>query len=300
MLAQTNDDFMLPFQLEISALRGRLVRLNATVGTILAQHDYPDTVSRQLAELLVLAATLAGALKYEGRFSLQMRGDGPVSLMVADCTHDGQLRGYARFDAASINGAHSMRDLLGQGHVALNVMSEGGGEGYQGVVELAGDSLTDAMLGYFRRSEQIQTALTIEVEPDDAHGAWRAGGLMLQRLPDEVARQGSDTVDDWRRSMLLMGTLTSAELLDTGLPPNDLLFRLFHEEGVRVFPSMSLDFGCPCSAERVEAMLKQFPLNELQDMQRDDGKVEVTCQFCSRQYVYDEMQLRDLKGEPSH
>jgi molecular chaperone Hsp33 len=300
------DDLLRPFQLERSALRGRLVRLGATVDRVLTQHEYPEPISRQLGELLVLAATLAGALKFQGTFSLQIKSDGPVSLMLADCTNDGELRGYAQFNEAKLALAASddVPGLFGHGHLALTVEQSAGGESYQGIVELAGEALTDCMHAYFRQSEQVQTGLRIAVDRVDELGGerWRAGGIMLQRLPGESlpGHDYSPTDEDWRRTMLLLSTATPAELVDPHLPLENLLLRLFHEEGVRVFQPLHLSFGCRCTRERVEALLRMFPEDELEDMKLDDGDLEVTCQFCNQNFRFDEAELAQLRDAKLH
>lgn len=300
------DDLLRPFQLERSALRGRLVRLGSTVDTVLTQHEYPEPISRQLGELLVLAATLAGALKFQGTFSLQIKSDGPISLMLADCTNDGELRGYAQFNEVKLALAvgDDVPSLFGQGHLALTVEQGAGGESYQGIVELAGETLTDCMHAYFRQSEQVQTGLRIAVDRVDEAGGerWRAGGIMLQRLPGESlpGHDYSPTDEDWRRTMLLLSTATPAELVDPHLPLENLLLRLFHEEGVRVFRPLHLSFGCRCTRERVEVLLRMFPENELEDMKLEDGDLEVTCQFCNQSFRFDEAELAQLRSAKLH
>jgi molecular chaperone Hsp33 len=300
------DDLLRPFQLERSALRGRLVRLGSTVDTVLTQHEYPEPISRQLGELLVLAATLAGALKFQGTFSLQIKSDGPISLMLADCTNDGELRGYAQFNEVklALAAGEDVPSLFGQGHLALTVEQGTGGESYQGIVDLAGETLTDCMHAYFRKSEQVQTGLRIAVDRVDEAGGerWRAGGIMLQRLPGESlpGHDYSPTDEDWRRTMLLLSTATPAELVDPHLPLENLLLRLFHEEGVRVFRPLHLSFGCRCTRERVEALLRMFPENELEDMKLEDGDLEVTCQFCNQSFRFDEAELAQLRRAKLH
>jgi molecular chaperone Hsp33 len=302
----TGDNLLRPFQLERSALRGRLVRLGSTVDRVLTQHEYPEPISRQLGELLVLAATLAGALKFQGTFSLQIKSDGPISLMLADCTNDGELRGYAQFDEVKLALAASgdVPGLFGHGHLALTVEQSAGGDSYQGIVELAGEDLTDCMHAYFRQSEQVQTGLRIAVDRVDELGGerWRAGGIMLQRLPGESlpGHDYSPTDEDWRRTMLLLSTATPAELVDPHLPLENLLLRLFHEEGVRVFRPLHLSFGCRCTRERVEALLRMFPEDELEDMKLEDGDLEVTCQFCNQSFHFDEAELAQLRDAKLH
>jgi molecular chaperone Hsp33 len=253
----------------------------------------------------VLAATLAGGLKFRGTFSLQVRSAGPVSLMIADCTSDGAMRGYARFDAAGVAAAPSagVPDLLGEGHLALTVDQSEAGQTYQGIVALTGATLTECMQTYFRQSEQVRTGLEIAVDrvEDRDQWHWRAGGIMVQRLAEQVAEgRAEEMEEDWRRTMLLLGTATEAELVDPHLAPERLLLRLFHEEGVRVFRPLDLSFGCRCSRARVEAMLRRFPPDELEDMTEPDGHLVVTCEFCSATYRFDAPELARLHAGRRH
>jgi molecular chaperone Hsp33 len=299
------DNLLRPFQLERSTLRGRVVRLGDLVDRVLTRHDYPEPVGRLLGELFVLAATLAGGLKFNGTFSLQIRSDGPVSLMLADCTNDGAMRGYARFDDARVAEAFGtdVESLLGNGRLAFTVDQNQLGQAYQGIVELSGATLTECMQTYFRQSEQLKTGLKIAVDRIDGseRARWRAGGIMIQRLADEARDRSSEeqALEDWRRTMLLLGTATEAELVDPHLPPERLLLHLFHEEGVRVFRPLGLRFGCRCSRERVEAMLRRFPEHDLDDMKDDQGDVVVTCQFCNIDFRFDDAQLARLHS-PVH
>jgi molecular chaperone Hsp33 len=294
------DNLLRPFQLERSTLRGRVVRLGDLVDQVLTRHDYPEPVGRLLGELFVLAATLAGGLKFDGTFSLQIQSDGPVSLMLADCTNDGAMRGYARYDEARVAEASGtdVETLLGSGRLAFTVDQNQLGQAYQGIVEVSGPTLTDCMQTYFRQSEQLKTGLKIAVDRiADRDGArWRAGGIMIQRLAEETRDASSEeqALEDWRRTMLLLGTATGAELVDPHLPPERLLLHLFHEEGVRVFRPLGLRFGCRCSRERVETMLRRFPEHELDDMKDNQGDVVVTCQFCNVDFRFDDAQLARL------
>jgi molecular chaperone Hsp33 len=294
------DNLLRPFQLERSTLRGRVVRLGDLVDQVLTRHDYPEPVGRLLGELFVLAATLAGGLKFDGTFSLQIQSDGPVSLMLADCTNDGAMRGYARYDEARVAEASGtdVETLLGSGRLAFTVDQNQLGQAYQGIVEVSGPTLTDCMQTYFRQSEQLKTGLKIAVDRiADRDGArWRAGGIMIQRLAEETRDASSEeqALEDWRRTMLLLGTATGAELVDPHLPPERLLLHLFHEEGVRVFRPLGLRFGCRCSRERVETMLRRFPEHDLDDMKDNQGDVVVTCQFCNVDFRFDDAQLARL------
>jgi molecular chaperone Hsp33 len=283
------NDRLLPFQLERSGLRGRLVRLGPVVDTILARHDYPDHVAHLVGEFVVLGATLAGGLKFDGSFSLQARGDGPVPLLVADVTNAGDIRAYAETRETAARASARLDELLGKGYLAITVdQSAVGGETYQGIVELEGESLADCMLAYFRRSEQVPTGMRVAVERGER--GWRGGALVIQKLP-EANPHGADAQDaaeDWQRTMLLLATLTSAELADPQLSDERLLYRLFHEEGVRVFEPQDLAVGCRCSRERIDRMLETFSAADLDEMADDEsGVIGVTCHFCNKTFNVD-------------
>lgn len=298
------DDLVLPFQIESSHLRGRLVRLGPELDSILARHAYPEPVARFLAETLALAVLLANMLKYDGIFTLQTKGDGPIGLMVADVTSVGDLRAYAQFDADALAKAGDDVDiapapaLLGRGHIAFTVDQGANTDRYQGIVELYGRTLADCVQHYFRQSEQIDTGITVAVDRDPETGRWRAGGIMVQRLPEEGGTPVPATTeeDDWRRAMVMLASATGDELLSTALSPTDLLYRLYHEDGVRVWPSKALRFGCRCSRERVVGMLARLPREEVAELTLDDGRVEVVCQFCSTAYHFDDAQLDAVYG----
>lgn len=298
-----DDDIIQTFQIESSNLRGRIVRLGATLDEILTRHAYPEPVAHLLGETIALATALAGMLKYEGIFTLQTKGDGPVRLMVADVTSTGDIRGYAQFDADRLPGAGTggtgdagtVPTLLGEGYLAFTVDQGENTERYQGIVELTGTELTDSIQHYFRQSEQLVTGLQVAVRRDA--GGWRGGALLLQRMPQEGGGPvvpSSDTEDDWRRAMVLMSTLTPGELSDADLPANGLLYRLFHEEGVRVWPPAPVRAGCRCSRERVATVLRSLPREELDELKVED-EVRVTCEFCSTTYGFGDADLDGLK-----
>ncbi|NYZ16027.1 Hsp33 family molecular chaperone [Azospirillum sp. RWY-5-1] len=297
------DDLVQPFQIEASRLRGRMVRLGPELDDILNRHAYPEPVARFLAETLALAVLLSSMLKYEGVFTLQTKGDGPISLMVADVTSVGDLRAYAQFDEEALRKAGDDVDiapapaLLGKGYIAFTVDQGADTDRYQGIVELSGKTLADCVQHYFRQSEQIDTGVTVGVGRDEA-GGWRAGAIMMQRLPPDqgpAAVLASDTEDDWRRAMVMLTSVTTEELLNPELGASTLLYRLFHEDGVRVWPPQALRFGCRCSRERVETMLASLPREEVQDL-KVDGVVEVVCQFCSTAYRFDDAELERVYG----
>jgi molecular chaperone Hsp33 len=229
---------------------------------------------------------------------LQTKGDGPIRLIVADVATDGAVRGYAQYDQKKLDAAtaatagaalaHSVPRLLGGGYIAFTVDQGEDTDRYQGIVELAGATLADCAQHYFRQSEQIQAGIKLAVDQTGPGRAWRAGGLMLQRVPPEGGYSviADDVEDAWRRAMVLMSSATSNELVDPGLAPHRLLFRLFHEDGVRVFDTHPLEARCRCSRERIETILRAFPADELGDMQKD-RVTTVTCEFCSRRYTFD-------------
>lgn len=302
------DDIILPFQIDPYGLRGRLIRLGSVVDGILARHDYPEAVAAMLGETMALAACLAGALKYDGIFTLQTKGDGPIGMLMADVTSAGEMRAYARYDAerlAAVDPAavagRSVPRLLGGGYIAFTVDQGGNTERYQGIVELEGRTLSECTHSYFRNSEQLEAGVKLaagRVDTPDGP-AWRAGALMIQRLPyqrDLPGRPSEDEYDEtWRTAITLMSSGTAAELLSAGLAPDRLLFRLFHSEGVRAYQAQPVLDACRCSSERVERVLRSLSGGELAELKQDDGDVVVTCEFCKREWRYDDAALAALR-----
>lgn len=295
------DDLILPFQAEQADVLGRLVKLGPVVDTILSRHDYPEPVSKLLGEAVALTALLGASLKFEGKFILQASTDGPVDLLVADYQVPGRLRGYARFSPERVDelgsGYDVLSELLGQGHFAMTIDRGAEMERYQGVVPLEGESLTEAADTYFRQSEQLPTFIRLAVAKHYRAGqagerpwTWRAGGLLVQKLSREGGHGGAgDTAfdeEDWIRARSLAETVEDHELLDPLLPPDRLLYRLFHEEQVRAYPALSLETYCSCSRERVEELLRRFTNEDLKDMVVD-GEVWVNCEFCNSRYHFD-------------
>jgi len=290
------DDLVQPFEIEPFRLRGRLVRLGPMLDTIVKRHDYPAPVAALLGEAIALAVALASALKYEGVFTLQTKGDGAIRLLVADVTSAGAVRGYAQYDAAklaeatALPGTGSVPRLMGAGYLAFTVDQGEDTERYQGIVALEGATLADCIHHYFRQSEQIATGIKVAVAQDEA-GIWRGGCLMVQRLPTDersaIVATREEIEDGFRRALILMGSSTSAELTDPKLAPEALLYRLFHEDGVRVFRVHGVRAECRCSRERIERVLRSLPSSERQDLGEADGSVTVTCQFCNEAYRFE-------------
>jgi molecular chaperone Hsp33 len=277
-------------------LRGRLVRLGPTLDSIVKRHDYPPAVGTVLGEAIALAVALSSTLKYDGVFTLQTKGDGPIRLLVADVTTGGAVRGYAQYDPAKLaevaasGGAASVPRLLGAGYLAFTVDQGEDTERYQGIVALEGATLAECVHHYFRQSEQIAAGIKVAVDRD-AEGAWRGGCLLIQKLPDgersEFLGTREELEDGWRRALILMGSATSQELTDPELAPEDLLFRLFHEDGVRVFRTHAVRAECRCSRERIDRVLRSLPFEERQDLGEADGSMTVTCQFCNASYRFE-------------
>jgi molecular chaperone Hsp33 len=304
------DDLVQPFQIDPFGLRGRLVRLGPLLDEILTRHAYPEPVAVILGEAIALAAALAGALKYEGVFTLQTKSDGPIRLLVADVCSDGAVRGYAQYDEAKLEkalaavpgGAAGIGDsvprLLGAGYLAFTVDQGDHTERYQGIVELQGATLADCAHHYFRQSEQVEAGLKVAIarRPDErGRMRWRAGSMMIQRLPVEGDAGRREAAEDgWRRAVILMSSSTSDELVDPQLPPEALLFRLFHEDGVRAYRRHDLVGRCRCSRERVERVLRMLPADELATMKTEDGDTVVTCEFCNAGYRFDDREIEAL------
>ncbi|GAB4355063.1 MAG: Hsp33 family molecular chaperone [Kiloniellaceae bacterium] len=287
-------DQVQPFLIESSGIRGRLLRLEGVCDRILARHAYPEPVARLLAEMLALCGALASLIKYEGVFTLQASGDGPLRMMVVDVTSDGEMRGYAGFDQARVDaliaetgGKPTVPQLCGTGYLAFTVDQGSYSERYQGIVALTGATLAECLQHYFMQSEQLQSGIVLAAGRRGSH--WVSAALVLQRLPEEAVHAIEDE-DDWRRAMVLQASCSEDELLDDRLSFHDLLYRLFHEEGVRVFDARPLTDGCRCSREKLERVLRTMPRGEIEDL-KVDGAVEVTCEFCTTRYRFDDGDL---------
>ncbi len=305
-MALVTDNFSLPFEIDRTGLRGRVVRLGDQVDNILQRHSYPPAIAALLGEALALAACLASTVKFEeGIFTLQARGGGgPVRFLVADITSEGALRGYVGFDPDGLDGLNggpvSAARLFGGGHLAFTVDQGGDFERYQGIVELAGESLADSVHHYFRQSEQIATGLKLACAPGP-DGQWRAGALLVQKLPDETIRRAApedvaelvEADEGFRRALVLLGSATPEEMTDPDLPAEQLLVRLFHEDGVRIYDKSALVDRCRCQLDRVEDVLRQFGRERVEEF-KVDGVVTVTCEFCASARVFDEAALSEL------
>jgi molecular chaperone Hsp33 len=315
------DDTILPFEVAALDLRGRVVRLGPALDDILSRHAYPAPISKLLGEAIVLTVLLGSSLKFDGRFILQTKTDGPVRMIVVDYRSPGQIRACAQFDPAVLDsvppspasdggkgGGLPAGDLLGRGHLAMTIDQGPDMNRYQGLVALTGGGLEEAAHEYFLRSEQIPTKVRLAVAEELRAGGdgpqhrWRAGGMLLQFLPKKVERmRGPDLdpgdapqgtaahvvpVDDaWIEGQSLIATVEDIELIDPDLSSERLLYRLFHEHGVRVFKPSRVEAKCSCSRDSVTNMLKSFSKDE-RDHMIQDGVISVTCEFCSTKYVF--------------
>jgi molecular chaperone Hsp33 len=320
---ESGDDVVVPFTLETLDCRGRSARLGDALDQILTRHNYPAPVARLLGEAVVLSSLIGSSLKFEGKFILQTQTDGPVNLIVVDLDAPDGLRGYARFDADAVaraieRGEIAPGQLLGSGHLAMTVDQGEHMERYQGIVALEGGSLEDVAHTYFQQSEQVPTLVRLAVAQLTRKGErrphWRAGGMLVQYLPPhgertmpdlpgdgdfenpETTDQSFAESDKWTTARAHLATISDEELADPGVSPERLLFRLFHETGVRVFDAMPLEERCSCSAERIEAMLREnFTPEERADM-AVDGEIEVVCEFCSADSHFRPEEFEDHAG----
>jgi molecular chaperone Hsp33 len=284
------DDLVTAFQIEGQPVRGRLVRLGPAVDDILTRHDYPEAAANLLGEACALAALVGASLKFEGRLILQAQGDGPVAYVVADYDTTGALRGYCRYDAdrvAEASGGFARpgaKTLLGDGVFIMTIDQGADTERYQGVTPIEGETLALSAEHYFAQSEQTPTKVRLAVGQVQTTGApvWRAGGLILQNIAGDEAR--GPTEDAWETAQAYIATLGEDELVDPTITPEQLLYRLFHETGVRMFEPRPLRAFCRCSQDRIEGVLKSFPATERAEMIEADGLIRVTCEYCSRTY----------------
>ncbi len=305
------EDAVLPFDIKPLGVRGRVVRLGAILDDILNRHDYPMAASAVLAEAVALVAMFGAVLKFDGKFILQTSTDGPVSMLVADFVSPDQVRGYARVDTDALarlqaTGAVTAQTVIGNGHLAMTVDQGEDMERYQGIVGLDNATLVDAAHDYFRQSEQIPTLLRLASGPLVGRAGqadkWRAGAIMIQHLPEDGGispiqvysgddPSGNDEPeveedDNWRKAKLLLETVEDHELIDPLLSSERVLYRLFHEDGVTVYPELKLKRYCSCSADRLKGILANMPNDDKAHM-AEDGKIDVKCEFCSASYRFD-------------
>ncbi len=308
------DDTVLPFQLDRSDIRGRVARLDGVLDRVLEQHDYPPLIEALVAEMALLTALIGQTIKLRWKLSLQVRGDGPARLIATDYygpTEDGapaRIRAYASYDAARLDPEADPFSQIGSGYFAILIDQGEGTEPYQGITPIAGSSLSACAETYFAQSEQIPTRFELSFGKSMLSGGrngWRAGGVMLQHMPKAsplLAGDGAsgeqgllsafDVLDEeegenWRRANILLDTVDEFELIGPVIQPTELLVRLFHEEGARVFDPQAVSFGCSCSSDRVRQSLSIYSAKDIAHMTTAEGIVTADCQFCGAHYEFD-------------
>ena len=288
------DNAIVRFQVGESAVRGRVIRLGRTIDEILTRHQFPDALSELLGEAACVVSMMGVALKFNGKLIFQAQGDGPVSMLVADYAASGGLRA-----TASVKGEINDRGakaLLGKGHIAMTIDQGPDMERYQGVTPIEGDSLAEAAVAYFDQSEQIPTVVKLAVGKIARPGEperWRAGGIMAQFIPSEggTRERGEDVLmseqdrEDWERAAAFIETTQDDELLDPEISIDQLLYRLFHEDGVRVYEPHPVEAVCSCNSDKIAAVLKSYGEEELADMV-EGGVICVTCEFCRKNFYF--------------
>jgi molecular chaperone Hsp33 len=309
------DDAVRPFQVDALDVRGRAVQMGPALDALLGRHDYPPAVSKLVAEAAVLTSLLGASLKFEGKFILQTQTDGPVSMLVVDFRTPGDLRAYAGFDAEAVARAEAAGpvttgQLLGRGTLAMTIDQGADMTRYQGIVALEGQSLEEVAHAYFRQSEQIPTKVRLAAAEllvrrhGETERHWRAGGILAQFMPavaervpridlpggdaPEGAEAGLDDAaedESWREAQLLVETVEDHELLDSDVPVERLLFRLFHERGVRVYDPTPLREECSCNRGRIEKVLRSFSAEAIEES-IEDGRITVKCEFCGTSYEF--------------
>lgn len=311
----TPDDAILPFSLARSNMRGRMVRLDRTLQTILDQHRYPDPIAALVAEAALLTALIGQTMKLRWRFSLQVRGEGAVRLIATDyfapkkAGEPAGIRAYASFDRGDVASSRlTPFQMIGKGVMGITIDQGAGMTPYQGITPLTGNTLAEGAETYFAQSEQLATRfkmLSAEAQEPGEAPQWRASGIMIQQMPEsggvtpdapsgeeglmsaaDVAEMGG-RAEDWSRVMMLLDTVDAHELIGPLVTPETLLYRLFHEEVPSVYEVQTVEFGCTCSAEKVENAMYQYSAKDLTHMTNEDGMLTADCQFCSAHYEFD-------------
>ncbi len=300
-----NFDNCTPFHIHAGAFAGRFVRLDEVLQNVLGRHNYPENVSAALAETTALAVLLANALKYKGLFTLQIQGNGPVSVLVADVTSEGKVRACAKFDEEKLKSAKTLRKtdevieevphLVGGGYMAFTIDQGAETELYQGVVDLQGKTLTELALRYFKQSEQIDTVLKLFVKrPEGESKSWQSAGIILQKTPvkggKNLAIDEDALAEAWNEAGIFMNSLSADEVFNADLSATDILQRLFHADNLVVAKAKAYEFGCRCSRDKLFSTLSGFGKQEIEEM-AEEGKITATCSFCSEKYVFDKNDL---------
>lgn len=301
-----HDDLAAAFQIDGWPVRGRLVRMGDAINTVLSSHNYPLPVARLLGEACALAALVGSSLKFEGRLLVQAQGNGPVRYVLADYGTDGSLRGFCRYDEGELAAACETKDnpgaedLLGKGVFIMTLDRGPDFERTQGLTPIEGDSLSSCAEHYFVQSEQVPTKVNLALGQitTDTGTQYRAGGALIQVIAADDARGSTEEV--WERSRALFATLTDDELVDPTITPETLLFRLFHEDGVRLEGATPIKAQCRCSRDRIVTVLQSFPEEDREEMIEDDGKIHANCEYCSTDYLIDPSEVVVPAAEARH
>ena len=300
----SDDDAVTVFQLDGRPVRGRMARMGLSADVILGAHDYPVSVARLVGEAVLLAVLIGDSLKFEGKLIIQasgagsqgqnVQGSGAVAFVVADYVPGEGVRAYAKYDAERVKTLESVQGgsvgvdmLLGGGHFVMTIDQGDGTDRYQGVTEIVGDSLAQSAEHYFAQSEQVPTRVKLSVGQlvgDEGSQRWRAGGALIQRIAGDDAR--GDAHEDFEHAQALFETIAPDELIDPVVTGSRLLYRLFHEDGVRVEASRAVMRRCTCEETRLKELLARFPTEDRQHMSRDDGTVAMTCEYCNREWSF--------------
>jgi molecular chaperone Hsp33 len=270
----TPHDSLSRFLFEHLPLRGEIVRLDAVWQHVLDRHDYPPVLRDMMGELCAAAVLLAATLKLDGSMILQVHGKGAVKLLVVECSGDLELRATAKWEGEITHG--TLPELVGDGRFVITLDPKDGGQAYQGIVPLEGDSIADILQGYMTRSEQLETRLWLAADGNSA------GGMLLQKLPEQGEIEDEDV---WDRATKLADTLKPQELLN--LPADELVHRLYHEEDIRMFEAQPVVFRCTCSRDSVANMLRMIGRQEVDEILTEREEIEVHCEFCNERYVFD-------------
>jgi molecular chaperone Hsp33 len=281
------DDQVVPFHLEGQPVRGRVVRLGPMLDDLVSAHELPDPVARLLGEAVITAVIAGSSLKFDGRIIVQASGDGPVSFLVCDYTSDGGVRGYIRadMDALPKDPNPDLASLMGKGQFALTIDPGKAEHRYQGIASLEPESFSRTVEAYFEQSEQLPSRLQIALaRHTDGNGktSWRGGGLLIQR----IASSDDDPQDSWTNARALVQTIGADELTDPMLGPEQLLYRLFHEQGVRTFEALDIYKRCTCTRERLQGILGSFTRGERSEMLTDQGQIEMNCEYCNKMFCF--------------
>ncbi len=312
-MQNNNFDNIMSFHIDNGAFRGRFSRLSKTIDTIINKHDYPLPIAGALAETIGIASVLASSLKYDGLFTLQIQtAKAPISLIVVDITSQGQIRAYAKYDEEHLKYSQTKRKmsgkmepaphLLGLGTLAFTVDQGKNSELYQGIVELKGNTLADCVLRYFRKSEQLDTAFRMCVEPPkiDSKLGWKVSTLMLQKMPTTGGKikenvKEEDMTEAWNEAKVFLDSLTDKEMIDENIDSLNLMHRVYHNNELTLTNSQNISFKCRCSKDKITETIKSFEKNQIMDM-IIDSKISVKCHFCSHDYVFEGDELKTLVG----